>query len=87
MPLDARTSYYSQWGDWLGLTCLAISIRFVPLGYVFRFRNANQKHLTESPELPKPSRLPLRIAWGRFGPVEHLPREALTDKAISVFFR
>ncbi len=31
VPLDRRTSYYSRWGDWLGLTCLAISIGLVPL--------------------------------------------------------
>ena len=31
VPLDRRTSYYSQWGDWLGLTCLAISIGLVPM--------------------------------------------------------
>ncbi len=31
VPLDRRTSYYSRWGDWLGLTCLAISIGLLPL--------------------------------------------------------
>ena len=31
VPLDRRTSYYSRWGDWLGLTCLAISIGLVPI--------------------------------------------------------
>jgi apolipoprotein N-acyltransferase len=40
VPLDARTSYYSQWGDWLGLTCLAISIGLVPLGW---FRRVTQR--------------------------------------------
>ncbi len=36
VPLDRRTSYYSRWGDWLGLTCLAISIGLVPLAVLRR---------------------------------------------------
>jgi apolipoprotein N-acyltransferase len=36
IPLDRRTSYYSRWGDWLGLTCLAISIGLVPLAALKR---------------------------------------------------
>ena len=59
VPLDKRTSYYSRWGDWLGLSCLAISIGLVPLGVIRRERPSGQpKKLTESPELPNPSRLP-----------------------------
>jgi apolipoprotein N-acyltransferase len=34
VPLDERTSYYSKWGDWLGLTCLAVSIGLVPMGWL-----------------------------------------------------
>ncbi len=36
VPLDRRTSYYSRWGDWLGLTCLAISIGLLPLAVLRR---------------------------------------------------
>ena len=39
IPLDDRTSLYSSWGDWLGLSCLAITIGLVPLAWtrsVFR---------------------------------------------------
>jgi apolipoprotein N-acyltransferase len=38
IPLDRRTSYYSRWGDWLGLTCLAITIGLVPMAWVKRFK-------------------------------------------------
>ena len=38
VPLDKRTSYYSQWGDWLGLSCLAISIGLVPMGWLRGWR-------------------------------------------------
>jgi len=31
VPPDERTSSYSRWGDWLGLSCLAILIGFIPL--------------------------------------------------------
>jgi apolipoprotein N-acyltransferase len=34
VPLDDRTTYYSRWGDWLGLSCLAVTIGVVPLGLV-----------------------------------------------------
>jgi apolipoprotein N-acyltransferase len=36
VPLDRRISYYSRWGDWLGLTCLAISIGLVPMAALYR---------------------------------------------------
>jgi apolipoprotein N-acyltransferase len=36
VPLDDRTSYYTVWGDWLGLSCLAVTIGLVPLGLVRR---------------------------------------------------
>ncbi|MGP0067570.1 MAG: apolipoprotein N-acyltransferase [Isosphaeraceae bacterium] len=32
VPLDDRTSYYSRWGDWLGLSCLAVTIGLFPMG-------------------------------------------------------
>jgi apolipoprotein N-acyltransferase len=44
VPLDKRTSYYSQWGDWLGLTCLAISIGLVPLGWLRRYAKPIRKN-------------------------------------------
>jgi apolipoprotein N-acyltransferase len=42
VPLDDRTSLYSQWGDWLGLTCLAITIGLVPIGIVRKPRTLNR---------------------------------------------
>ena len=41
VPLDDRTTYYSRWGDWLGLSCLAVTIGWVPLGLI-RNRNGTQ---------------------------------------------
>jgi apolipoprotein N-acyltransferase len=35
VPLDDRTTAYSRWGDWLGLSCLAVTIGLVPLGSVW----------------------------------------------------
>jgi apolipoprotein N-acyltransferase len=32
VPIDDRTSCYSRWGDWLGLSCLAVTIGLFPLG-------------------------------------------------------
>jgi apolipoprotein N-acyltransferase len=34
VPLDDRTTWYSRWGDWLGLSCLAITIGWIPMGLV-----------------------------------------------------
>ncbi len=34
VPLDDRTGLYSRWGDWLGLSCLAILIGFIPLAAI-----------------------------------------------------
>jgi apolipoprotein N-acyltransferase len=34
VPLDDRTSFYSRWGDWLGLSCVAITIGLMPIGIV-----------------------------------------------------
>lgn len=33
IPLDDRTSLYTVWGEWLGWTCLAVTIGLVPLGF------------------------------------------------------
>jgi apolipoprotein N-acyltransferase len=33
IQLDDRTSLYSSWGDWLGLSCLAITIGLAPLAW------------------------------------------------------
>ena len=35
VPLDDRRSLYTRFGDWLGLSCLAVTIGLVPLG-IFR---------------------------------------------------
>jgi apolipoprotein N-acyltransferase len=32
--LDDRTTWYSRFGDWLGLSCLAVTIGWIPLGLV-----------------------------------------------------
>ena len=34
IPLDDRTSTYTVLGDWLGLSCLAVTIGLVPMGYL-----------------------------------------------------
>jgi len=36
VPLDDRTSYYTRWGDWLGISCLAVTIGLVPVGVIRR---------------------------------------------------
>jgi apolipoprotein N-acyltransferase len=36
VPLDDRTSLYTNWGDWLGTSCLAVTIGLVPLGIMRR---------------------------------------------------
>ena len=36
VPLDDRTSLYTAWGDWLGMSCLAVAIGLVPMGFVRR---------------------------------------------------
>lgn len=38
IPLDDRRGLYSSWGDWLGQTCLAITIGLIPLSYLRRGR-------------------------------------------------
>jgi apolipoprotein N-acyltransferase len=42
VPLDDRTTYYSRWGDWLGLSCLAVTIGLIPMGLV-RTHKARRK--------------------------------------------
>jgi apolipoprotein N-acyltransferase len=44
VPLDDRTTYYSVWGDWLGLSCLAVTIGLVPLGLVRRPRQSHPEN-------------------------------------------
>lgn len=34
VPLDDRTTWYSRWGDWLGISCLAVTIGWFPLGLI-----------------------------------------------------
>ncbi|AMV39936.1 apolipoprotein N-acyltransferase [Planctomyces sp. SH-PL62] len=36
VPLDDRSSLYIAWGDWLGITCLAVCIGLVPAGAASR---------------------------------------------------
>jgi apolipoprotein N-acyltransferase len=34
VPLDDRTTWYSRWGDWLGVSCLAVTIGWIPMGLI-----------------------------------------------------
>jgi apolipoprotein N-acyltransferase len=38
VPLDDRTTLYTAWGDWLGRSCLAVTIGLVPLSLFWRGR-------------------------------------------------
>jgi apolipoprotein N-acyltransferase len=38
VPLDDRRSFYSASGDWLGLSCLAVTIGLVPVGIMRKLR-------------------------------------------------
>ena len=40
VPLDDRTSNYTVLGDWLGISCLAVTIGMVPMGFFRRPRQA-----------------------------------------------
>jgi len=42
VPLDDRTSFYSRWGDWLGLGCVAVTIGLIPIGIVRKGRPINR---------------------------------------------
>jgi apolipoprotein N-acyltransferase len=35
VPLDDRAGTYSTWGDWLGQSCLAVTIGLVPLAFLY----------------------------------------------------
>ena len=43
LPLDDRTGPYSRWGDWLGRSCLAVTIGLVPLAFVYPGYRARRK--------------------------------------------
>jgi apolipoprotein N-acyltransferase len=43
VPLDDRTSWYSRWGDWLGLSCLAVTIGWIPMGLISGLRRVRQQ--------------------------------------------
>jgi len=30
VPLDDRVTLYSEWGDWLGITCLTLTLTLIP---------------------------------------------------------
>jgi apolipoprotein N-acyltransferase len=40
VPLDDRGSFYTRWGDWLGLSCLAVTIGLIPLGVIRKPRRS-----------------------------------------------
>ncbi len=44
VPLDAREGLYSRWGDWVGRTCLAVTIGLVPLGLVWKKRASSRQN-------------------------------------------
>ena len=44
VPIDDRTSCYSRWGDWLGLSCLAVTIGLVPVGLVRKIGRPNPQN-------------------------------------------
>ena len=69
VPLDDRRSLYTRFGDWLGLSCLAVTIGLVPLGIFRKPRRYLPAELTETPEIPTLGCLPERGAWGKFGQV------------------
>ncbi len=48
VPLDDRTTYYSRWGDWLGLSCLAVAIGWFPLGLIRNRRAGRPERLTRA---------------------------------------
>jgi apolipoprotein N-acyltransferase len=43
VPLDDRTSLYTQLGDWLGMSCLAVTIGLVPMSLLKRGARAKAK--------------------------------------------
>jgi apolipoprotein N-acyltransferase len=42
VPLDDRTSLFSVWGDWLGLSCLAVTIGLPPIALVRTWRRRRE---------------------------------------------
>jgi apolipoprotein N-acyltransferase len=51
VPLDDRTTWYSRWGDWLGLSCLAVTIGWLPMGLIRGYRRVPAKGSDAFPEL------------------------------------
>ncbi len=56
VPLDDRTSLYSRFGDWLGLSCVAVMIGFLPLGILQRTAVAGPKSVAKT-QIPHPKSL------------------------------
>jgi apolipoprotein N-acyltransferase len=54
VPLDDRTSFYSRYGDWLGLSCLAILIGFLPLKLFKHARARLNTKLVAKTQIPHP---------------------------------
>jgi apolipoprotein N-acyltransferase len=44
VPLDDRRSLYTRFGDWLGLSCLAVTIGLVPIGIFRKPRRPRQQN-------------------------------------------
>ena len=44
VPLDDRRSLYTRFGDWLALSCLAITIGLVPIGIFRKPRRPRQQN-------------------------------------------
>jgi apolipoprotein N-acyltransferase len=44
VPLDDRTTFYTRYGDWLGLSCLAISIGLFPMGWIWKKRGSRRNN-------------------------------------------
>ena len=53
VPLDDRTTYYSRWGDWLGLSCLAVTIGWIPVGLVRNRKPPLAPQIDQSSRIPR----------------------------------
>ena len=70
VPLDDRTSLYTVCGDWLGLSCLAVTIGLVPMGLLRRVGPGS------SLLLMRPAG---RIERSRKGPTDARPVDGTSD--------